>query len=458
MNLKLVFVVALLLVFPFVSAAVTIEKNTNVPVIIADSDDMAPFTLRITNNGATDDFEIYSLTGVSILPRDKFRIVSGETREIMIYANPNSKIRNTIRGHLLAEYEVYSYSGGRTKDQLLFKIVDLKDVFDIRPVAILPDDEIIPIVIQNKENASFSDVKFSVDAGFVEGEKTISFEPYSSATIALPIDSNKIRSYEAGTYSADVSIEFNGTRDKTTASIKYLEKSGLSVSETSSGFIIRKRVSEKTNEGNVPVSAIIVQERNLLSRLLTTFTVEPANVSRERFTVSYTWNKVLAPAETLSVSSTTNYTIPFSILVIILAALILVKVYSMTNVVLSKRVSLVRTRGGEFALKVKLSVRARSGVENVAITDHVPHAMKLHDNFAVRPNVLDDKTRRIVWNLPRMHAGEERVFSYIIYSKMGVVGSYTLPLAHVTYIKNGKHHTLYSNKTSFAAESSENED
>ncbi|HLA50410.1 MAG TPA: hypothetical protein VJ000_04420, partial [Thermodesulfovibrionia bacterium] len=48
------------------------------------------------------------------------------------------------------------------------------------------------------------------------------------------------------------------------------------------------------------------------------------------------------------------------------------------------------------------------------------------------------KNRKILWNVNSMSAGEQKMFSYIIYSKIGMVGMFALPLASVVYDRNGK--------------------
>ena len=44
---------------------------------------------------------------------------------------------------------------------------------------------------------------------------------------------------------------------------------------------------------------------------------------------------------------------------------------------------------------------------------------------------------------------EERIFSYIIYSKIGVVGKFELPNARATYEKSGRLKEVESNRSFF---------
>src|SRR3989304_5044290 len=92
-------------------------------------------------------------------------------------------------------------------------------------------------------------------------------------------------------------------------------------------------------------------------------------------------------------------------------------------IIVRKRVSFVRAKGGQFGLKVSLHVRGRGFVERVKVFDRVPAIAKLYERFgAIAPTRFDASTRRLEWNLGTLDRGEERVLTYIIYSKVGVVG------------------------------------
>jgi len=439
------------------AAALAIDKQTNVPVIIAGGDKSAVFTLQIANNGNTDAFDLYSLVGITLTPKT-LTLEAGKKTEVRVEASPNKRLRKSTRGFVIFDYELYSPLNGVTNDKLIFKLVDLSDVFDIRISSVKPGDENAVLTIQNRENATFSDVSFMFRSSLLEGEETLSFKPYEKINVSILIDRETMKSLLAGTYEVNTKISHESVSESVVIESKYLEQSGLSVSENSEGFIIRKTLSQKTNEGNIPTEAIIALRQNIVTRLITQLAPEPTNVTKEGFFVTYTWAKQLAPSESLQVNSTTNYTMPFTILIVILIIVFFVKFYTMTNVVVTKNVSPVHTKGGEFALKIRVHVKARKNVENLILTDRIPHAMKLYGHFPVKPEMIDENTRRIVWKLPRLHAGEERVFSYVIYSKIRVVGAFELPLAHASFTREDKHLQVNSNKTTFASELSREED
>jgi len=54
--------------------------------------------------------------------------------------------------------------------------------------------------------------------------------------------------------------------------------------------------------------------------------------------------------------------------------------------------------------------------------------------------------------LGNMDKGEKRVLSYLIYSKVGVMGRFSLPEAAAVYEREGEIHEVESNKAFFVAE------
>ena len=118
-----------------------------------------------------------------------------------------------------------------------------------------------------------------------------------------------------------------------------------------------------------------------------------------------------------------------------------------------KNVSFVRTKGGEFALRVTLNASTKKYLERINIIDRLPGIVKIYEKFSgTPPDKVDHQSRRIQWNIDSLNAGESRVFSYILYSKVGVVGRFELPPAIGVYDKEGKTFHVRSNKAFFVHE------
>ena len=140
-------------------------------------------------------------------------------------------------------------------------------------------------------------------------------------------------------------------------------------------------------------------------------------------------------------------------ILLIIAIVILTKQFSRTNLSLKKRVTFVKAKGGEFALKVSVMITARKFVERVNVIDRLPPITKLHERFGGEtPRKIDVHNRRLEWYFDRLQEGESRMISYIIYSRIGVLGKFALPKTTAIYEKDGEVHEAESNQAFFIAE------
>lgn len=437
---------------PFVAAVVEVKAPDTKPLLIIGSEnESVSYLLTLTNTGPSDEFQIYSLVGVTLAP-SSVHLESAMPTTITLTASPVKQLLDNARGAVKFEYEIYSTRTGASKHALVMELAELKDVVFIRPISIEPGDTTTQLSVQNLKGETLSNLKLSLNSELINTEKILTLEPYQTINVTLPIDTDAAKQLIADTYPLRVDIEYRGAKDRIISNVKYLEKGGVAVAESHEGTIIRTKLVEKINEGNIPVTVTITEKRDIFTRLLTNHDPSPETVSKRGFYVLYTWQKTLAPSEKLVVRSTTNYTLPMIILLAIIILVIIVKLSLRTSLTLVKRVSFVRTKGGEFALKVTLHAKAHKNVTNVVITDRIPHAMKLYQSYGIKPHAINESARTLAWHLTHLNVGEERVFSYIIYSKLRVVGSFELPATHVAFNHNGKQQSVLSNKTSFASE------
>ena len=216
---------------------------------------------------------------------------------------------------------------------------------------------------------------------------------------------------------------------------------------------MNKKIIKKTNEGNVITATTTEIKKNIISRLFTAFSPEPDIVERKGFEITYTWNREIKPGQSLDIAVKTNWFYPFIIIILIIVITVLAKQYSLKPIQLNKKVSFVKTKGGEFALKVTIKIKARKFVERINIVDKLPALVKLYHKFGVEhPSKIDEQNRKLEWNFNSLTPGEARVVSYIVFSKVGVLGKFALPSATAVYEKDNKIHEVYSNKAFFVSE------
>jgi len=449
--MKTTLILIFFLLVPLVIAVpnLEIEKIDKGSVIVSELDNPAVFDFVIENKGSADQFEIYSLISVSLWPKGKFILEPGKTTiEVKVF--PSSELRENI-GFFKFEYQLNGRDSGIFKEDLVLNIVNLKDIIELDFQPLNPSDTSAIVNIRNLENTHLESLEIEFDSLFFSGSEEFSIGPREDISISIPL--NKEQSgISAGPYIVTAGINTLKGEIEFEGIINYLEKQGTSIEESSKGFIIKEYTITKTNLGNTQVIASVEIKKDVLSRLFTIHSPEPDTIMRKGFFVTYNWDKNLNPNETLVVESMTNYTIPFILLVLIVLVGVIVKVYSMTALSISKKVSFVRTKSGEFALKVSLHVKARKPVKNVQIIDMLPGMTKLYEKFGKKPDRIDPHTKRMFWNIERLTRGEKRVYSYIIYSKVNIVGRFELPHALAIYEYKSNIKETLSNRAYFVAE------
>jgi len=431
----------------FISADVTVKEEAVSSMAILELNMPAIYNLDITNNGASDTFQIYTLVGLDLEPKEKFYISQGDTERIVVKIYPKN-----IAPYYNFEYKIKGEKMGIQKEGLVMNAVGLKDVFSIKAEEISPDSENIIIHFENKGGQSFDAVDLSLSSTFFEESYSFSVGPFEEKNLTIELDKDKIKEITAGNYIIESKIQVeNISATQDSSLITFNEKAGIETTTSSEGFFIARYESEKTNEGNVPTEVSIVISKNILSIPFTVFNVDYNKREINKFTVTYTFKKEINPTESLKVISRTHWWI--LILIIIAIVVISLQIYNSQKLIIRKRVSFVKTKGGEFALKVTLILKARGFVENIRLIDKIPYMVKLFERYgAVQPDRIDETNRRLEWNISGLRRGEERIFTYIIYSKIGVVGKFELPEAEAIYEAEGKPKETSSNRAFYINE------
>lgn len=442
---------ALVLILPSILAInVNIQKLSQNEVLVADLSKPVVFDVNITNNGPADTFQFYNLAGFSMSPTN-ITLNAGETQEVKMDLTPIGPISQ--RGYFTIPYFIRGSDATEAPENFTFNIVELKDAFSIGSANVDPQSQSITIYISNNENFDFGNVSATFSSPFFNLQKDFTLGPNQEQQFTIQLNNNDFKSLMAGFYTIDAKVT---TMDKLTdveGVINFVEKNIVTTTEKNYGFLINTQVIDKTNNGNTIASSETVIKKNIISRLFTSFTPTPDIVDRTGFTVYYTWTRDIKPGETLEINVKTNWLFPLILVLFVVIIVVFVKKYTGTNLVLRKRVSFVRTKGGEFALKVSISGKAKQHIERVNIVDRLPMMVKLHERFGGdAPTRVDEKNRRLEWNFDKMEAGEIRIVSYIVYSKVGVVGRFELPTATAIFEREGNIHEVESNKAFFVSE------
>jgi len=441
------------LIFSFQNfSALEATANPINKLIIPDFGKSAEFEIQVSD-AVGGDYNIYTLADTEIFPQ-KIKLKKGYN---VFNVNVIARQPVLVNGAYAFSYNLRKDSNETFTGKMSVKVLTISDLLEISSEPIDAKKGKITFYVRNIENTSLEDLNVKFSSLLFEKEQKFSLEPLEKRYFTIDVDDDELTRTKAGSYVINADFEnTDGEIVNVKGKMHIGETKEISTQEDSSGFVIYTDIITKTNNGNVDEVVLISVEKNIISRLFTSFNIEPTAVERRGVSIEYFWSEELGPAESISVKAKTNYIFP--LLIIIFAGLIIygIKNYTTQKIEVKKSVHHIKTKGGEFALRVRISVKARRDLENVSLIDSVPPIVKVYKNFGTtHPDKIDSASRRLRWNIGKLVTGEERVFSYVVYSKVGVVGRFSLPEALVVYEKDDKIHETQSNKVFFLSEQTE---
>src|SRR3989344_5658660 len=411
MKKESIFIFALLLIPTLLAINVDVKRISSNEVMIAELDRPAAFELEVTNLGSGGYFEFYNLVGLTMYPAEKVQINGLETKTINLQVKPIGKF--DVLGPYNFPYYIRAQDDTEILSSLTFRRVKIQDSFEVGAGDFNPESGSVDIFIKNNENFDFGRIKAKFSSAFFDVEKEFDLNAYDKETISISLNQDDFKQLIAGFYTLAGETNVDKVKTEIQGGLRFVEK----------------KIETETKQDNVKI------------------------VERKGIAVYYTWNKELNPGDSFEILVKTNYMFPFIVIILIIIVVILAKLYSRTNLSLKKRVNFVRAKGGEFALKVTILLKAKTYIERVNIIDKLPPLVKLYEKFGPEaPSKIDEKNRRVDWNFDSLQPGETRVLSYVIYSKVGIMGRFALPQAKGFYEKDGKIHETKSNKAFFVAE------
>lgn len=456
MKKSCVFVFALAFAAVFAAAAVSaaISEQAIDDVIIPQLNHPAHFLLTLSGMGA-GDYSLYSLTDVKLMPDEKFSVDGTASRDVYVY--PTDALK--IRGFYNFQYTLSKDSATIEEGSLMVKIVDLQDAIEIGSEANDPETGEVSFYVVNLEQANINNIQATFSSIFFNITETFDLKPGAIKDFTVKVNKEELKKVVAGSYIVKGMFKTNDGVQEIDGKIHIGERQGILVKEDTSGILARTSAISKTNVGNIVETVTTKVKKDIITRLFTSFNIEPNLVERSGLMVYYTWSRELKPTEVLDVRVTTSYFYP--LLILIAAALLIMgfRRYTQTKIEVHKSVVPMRTGGGEFALKVRLVVKAKTRVESVSVVDRVPAVVKIYEKFpTTHMPRIDAANRRLQWDLGEMAPNEERHLAYVIYSKVGVVGKFSLPAALTVFEENGEVHEVESNTVFFLNEQAKRDD
>lgn len=438
--------------FAMISANLEISKQTISSIGVPSLDKPALFNITLKNLGNDDNFLIYSLAGVDIKPNESIFIANGQTKSILTEFYTLFPIK-TSPDYYSLEFKVKGLQTEAQVDEVSVILVAPKDAFDIILEDITVDSQNAVLHFKNKYGGRFDKVSLELTSPLFEFSQDFSLNGNEDKVLEIVLDAETIKTLLAGQYIVEAKIKVADIIAEKKAVINFNERTGIAVLESIEGRIMIRHEIEKKNNGNMPAQVSISVSKNLFASLFTSFNIVASKKELSGFRIISTFNKQLSPGESLKVIARTNWWILVALIIAIWVIYYLISKYVANKIVLRKNVSFVRTKGGEFALKVSIKVKARDFAERIKIVDRLPPMLKVFERYGIAaPEKIDESNRRLEWNIAALSAGEERVLSYIVYSKIGVMGRFELPAAEAIYEYQGKIKEASSNRAFYLNE------
>jgi len=449
---KYLAILFVLILVPFALAVnLNVEKISTNEVLIKGLNTPINFELNVTNNAHSDVLSFYTFFEGGITPTKGIPFKKGETKDVILTLSPREN--SNLNGINIFSYFIQGQDRTEVKEKLRVKIINLEDAFKVGSEKIDKETQTITVFIENKVNFNFENLSVLFSSPFFSLEKQISISPYDKKEFKITLEKDDFNKLLAGFYTLSADVETKGVRGNIEGKIEFVKNDNLKTTSETYGFLISTKVIKKVNAGNTISESVATIKKNIISRLFTTFSPSPDSVDRQGTTVYYSWTQRINPGENTLIKVKTNWLIPFFLILFLVLLVYFVKKFMSQKLLIRKRVSFVKAKGGEFALKVTIIAQAREYMENIKIVDRLPPLVKLYERFSGElPNIISKNKDRLEWDFTHLEAGESRIMSYVVYSKLGILGKFALPGTVARFDQMGKKKQATSNKAFFLAE------
>jgi len=441
-------IISLLAIMPLVSAEVSLNEKAINNILIKEFNSPIIYEITIRNdNSYPDFFMIDTLFDMNITPHEKTTVNANSEKTVTREIYPSQNMIDKRKGTYSFEYYAKGDNTDISTSNLVIKFLSLSDLISIDfPASVESTGKEINAKIMLTENTTLdakmtiSSPLFDVEKSFVLTDKVIEF------TIPLKEEMPKAGIYE-------IKALFKIGDNSATVSKDIILKSIISANEdrdVKGNFLCKTETITTENTGNSVTDIAIVVKRSSIASLFTFFNIKPTSIKSEKGVVTYEFTSEMNPKERITINATTSYYLPILVIILlIVAGWIFVNVIT-PQVKVKKKAVKVRTKSGVFATKIVLSAENKGkDVFDVKIIDRLPAFTELvPEKFGtISPSEIRKKT--LIWHINKIGKGEEIMLSYIVYSKLDILGKLDIPRGYATYktekgdIKESKSNALH---------------
>lgn len=423
-------------------------------------DEVAEFDLTIINNNNYDDrYLVYSedsrwrvdkpFTTSLQVPKNSqrvFRISVSATSAIpssgmYVFKLATKSVESDVMREAVSEILIKSEQHRDFLPSIsAFVRINEGDVVDPR------DDVELRLTLINRNALNIPKILVFIESSYFKETYETSLQPNSELikTFTFPIDPY-VQPQED---TVKIQINYDG-RIITDRRITYnIQENNLlftrDPSESSKLFLREYNVSLQ-NLGNVPRTEVFSYEIGRFASYFTKTYPESRVVISDDSTRSLEFSIKLDPANSTNVSIVTDYRFyAYPLIILIILILLITGFYYLlrTPIVVTKKATVVTMKdGGTSEIKILLNLRNRTGkiYENISVVDRIPDITQIEEEFSIgtlKPTKIVKNSKKgtiIKWNFPSFEGYEERIITYKIHSRLGILGEFTLPAAVVKF-------------------------
>ena len=426
-------------------ADISLEEKAISNIVIKELSSPATFEITIKNdNSYPDSFIIDTLHDINISPNEPVEVGARSEKTVVREIYPSEEMRKDQNGTVSFEYYAKGSKSEIKRSNMVLKFVSLPEIISIDvPASITKDDSEISAKVSLSENIEL-ETEMTLVSEILSYTNSFSLTN-DGAEFIVPL---KEELPAAGVYEVKATFSISGYDFIKTKDI-VLEPVITVKEETAKtgNFLDYTVESSKENTGNAVTDVLIEIRKSTIASLFTKCSISPDNVKSEGGVVIYEFTKKLNPGEKLAVEAKTSYYLPLAILILIVIAAWIFIVVTTPQIKVTKKAVKVKTKSGIFATKIVLAIANKGKeVNNIKSIDHLPAFTELVPEKFGTLSPSEIKKSRLVWTVDSLGRNEEIMLSYIVYSKVGVIGKLEIPLTFATYMDSkGKLHEAKSN-------------
>jgi len=453
---KLLILATVLLLFANISYAASFDVKVtpiNDKIVV---DEVAEFNISIQNNLNTDEEFTIKKTYINYPYWDMFtkplqnpitlRVPASSSASIPLFVNPVYKNLISVDTHTLGVGVALERTGEEQKAPVTISIKSTEPLIsgyiptvlatvDI-PEKIDPRENVqIRIALSNQNVINYTNLTINVNSRLFKDELHVPLGPKEDKTVEITKKLDDMDAPQDDKISVTVLKEDRLIVSTMPKDFKVAEYSIKEVIPEEKSFLkIKKGIRIKSN--NLDYKTTIKVETTSFKNLFLTSSPR-ADAIEENGKRYLVWQVRLDANREASVYTFENYRPLVLIFILTIMAVLIYFLFRGPIVVRKSIANVVVSEGGISEAKVVIRVKNRSSKQltNIEVLDNVPHIAHVEKELSIgsmQPHAIlqhPKKGMMIKWIIESLEAGDERVLSYKLKSRLPILGEFSLSAA-----------------------------